>query len=283
MIDNVKPQNVMGEDWRYLIIFDACRYDYFEKYYKNYLIGKLKERESPAIWTLEWLEKIFTEYYPDIAYISSTFFCNSKKSNKMNGSFFDAKDHFVKIYDAWRKAEDIVVPPQTINKITRKAVLSHPEWRFIIHYLQPHHPCLADEMEFRHLFTARGKEGTDAAKHSYKMKILNYLGRTMRIFSSTFLWKFNKFFSFKPRSYEEVIWRKKGDQGLINGYEENVKTVMNYAKQLIEHLPPGKVIITSDHGELLGERHLFGRFFGHGVERPRLPELLYVPWFEVER
>ena len=54
---------VMTENWDYLIILDACRYDYFKKYYNKYLTGGILEKAiSPATWTLEWAEKNFKSY-----------------------------------------------------------------------------------------------------------------------------------------------------------------------------------------------------------------------------
>jgi len=49
---------VMDEEWDFLIILDACRYDYFKEIYKNYLDGGNSMKAiSPAIETIEWCQK----------------------------------------------------------------------------------------------------------------------------------------------------------------------------------------------------------------------------------
>ena len=58
---------IWGTNWKYLIILDACRYDYFEKVYRNYLDQGILERVfSPAGGTLEWLTLTFKGNYRDI-------------------------------------------------------------------------------------------------------------------------------------------------------------------------------------------------------------------------
>jgi len=63
---------IWNKSWKYLIILDACRYDYFKRLYKRYLGGWLKKVISPASETREWLMKIFRgKIYLDIVYISA--------------------------------------------------------------------------------------------------------------------------------------------------------------------------------------------------------------------
>lgn len=61
---------------------------------------------------------------------------------------------------------------------------------------------------------------------------------------------------------------------LRQAYRDNLRTVFKYVTKLIPHLH-GRVILTSDHGELLGE---YGLLLHVGV---RAVELRLVPWFEV--
>ena len=69
----VKKIDILKDNWKVLIILDACRYDSFKKYYKKFLKGQLKKNISCATWTLEWLEKTFTKKYNDIIYVSMFF------------------------------------------------------------------------------------------------------------------------------------------------------------------------------------------------------------------
>ena len=114
----------------------------------------------------------------------------------------------------------------------------------------------------------------------FKLKIKKHLSRlSNRVLGNAFTWKMSQFYGIESMNYEEAIWREKGKQGFIRSYEENLKIVMTYTKQLIVHLPPGRVVITADHGELLGE----GNFFGHSKHIPRCSIILDVPWLEIKR
>ena len=136
----------MDEKWDYLIILDACRFDYFQMFYNNYFKkGDLKKVISPATWTLEWAEKNFQKYYEDIIYISSVPFINSLKEISWHGSKFEAKKHFLKIVDAWDIGWDNnigAIPPENITNLATIEIENNPNCRIIIHYCQPHAPYL---------------------------------------------------------------------------------------------------------------------------------------------
>ena len=65
MIFPVHGIKIMEEKWDYLIVLDACRYDYFKEY-NNILEGHLEKKLSCASCTYEWLEKNFSgKYFSD--------------------------------------------------------------------------------------------------------------------------------------------------------------------------------------------------------------------------
>jgi len=69
------------------------------------------------------------------------------------------------------------------------------------------------------------------------------------------------------------------------GYRENLKLVLPYVEKLIEVLP-GKTVVTSDHGNALGERihPLFPiRFYGHHAIGLRIEALIKVPWLIIDK
>lgn len=85
---------------------------------------------------------------------------------------------------------------------------------------------------------------------------------------------------------EGSIWRKQRrgeinieDEKLWRAYEENLRSVLPYVKKLLKKLG-GKTVITSDHGQLFGERQfpIPMREYGHpnGIYCKQLTE---VPWF----
>ena len=135
-------------DWDYLIILDACRYDYFEKVYRKYLKeGKLKKVISPASYTLEWAQKVFlnTKLFRNVIYISANPYINSKKP--MEG--IDFRSEFKKIIDVWYsnwndKVNTIL--PRDMTKKAIETIKKNKDSKIIIHYLQPHAPYLTDKI-----------------------------------------------------------------------------------------------------------------------------------------
>ncbi|HEC92572.1 MAG TPA: hypothetical protein ENI51_06250 [Candidatus Atribacteria bacterium] len=286
----MKEKYVMEEDWDFLIILDACRYDYFRDVYQKYFgDGKLEKAFSPAIETIEWVEKNFREYYSDVIYISTTPFINSKKCMYSRGFCFDAKKHFYKIVDLWDWGWDYnigTVRPEKVNKAALKEHLLHPDKRMIIHYMQPHAPYLSMEKLYLDMKKNDGREErkkfedniwkwllTDKTK-----KILTE--KFMLIFGTEFIWKLNKIFHFKKVHplHIEMAWRMIGRDGIIKAYVENLHRVLKCVQEIVENLH-GRIIITSDHGELLGENGLYG----HGLPLPRHTKLVEIPWFAIDK
>jgi len=98
----------------------------------------------------------------------------------------------------------------------------------------------------------------------------------MKTFGTETIWRLNKIFGFREvlPPHMEMAWRIVGKKGLKKAYLDNLHIVLKNAQALCEKLD-GKTIITSDHGELLGEKGLYG----HGPPLPRHEKLLTVPWF----
>jgi hypothetical protein len=286
--------NVMEEDWDFLIVLDACRFDYFSEVYQGYFDGKLEKIISTGCSTVEWLKRSFTGYYPDVIYISGNPYINSKM---MIGGF-NAKRHFYKIVDVWDFGWDSklgTVPPREINKATLRYYLKYPQKRFIVHYLQPHAPYLSAK------FRQNGYEKLNPKNGKVLSNITGY-GRANRCFESmlnvtgTLLsklniiessWALREKIGLPPTSPMDVVRRKYGKNGLIEAYKENLNIVLDYVAKLCSKLPRKKIVITSDHGELLGEggayEHpngpidkIFNNLF---LERKKI--LQEVPWLRV--
>ena len=276
---------VMEEDWDFLIILDACRYDYFNDVYKNYFEeGKMEKAISPAIWTLEWAEKNFREYYGNIIYISTAPSINSKKKVSQRGCSFDAKKHFWKILDVWDWGWDdemCTVRPEKVNEVVMKEIKKEVNKKFIIHYMQPHAPYLS----LKNL--SQPKKKTNSGKRVSKIynlpglyKAKNFLlGYIMKNFGTEAVWHLNKIFHFREvlPAHMEMAWRVVGKEGLRKAYKENLNIVLDNVKKLVDILE-GKIVITSDHGELLGEEGLYG----HGPPLPRHKKLIEIPWLTIE-
>jgi hypothetical protein len=276
-----KKINLIKHHWDYLIILDACRYDFFKEVYKKYFSeGLLKKATSPASYTIEWLNKLFLNYYKDIIYISANPLINSRKETVWSKHTFNAKEHFYKIIDVWNFGWDEkidIVPPQKVNQATYNCLAKYPSKRFIIHYIQPHDPYITKN--YLKYLTKRINKLTERDRNKTSNKLKIFFGRKFRkTFGSSPIWKIYNLVFGGYSSQASAIYLREGWIGIRQAYKENLEYVLNYVRELIDNLPPGKIIITSDHGELLGE----GRHYWHykDIKHPKLRE---VPWLEINK
>lgn len=279
MAEKVYP---MEEDWDHLILLDACRYDYFEKIYDDYFEGELKKVLSPASDTEEWINTVFEEKYDDIVYVSANPLINSRG---VEGEFqkwkpFKAHEHFYRVIDVWDWGWDKeleMIPPDKVNEATVRAKEKFSNKKLIVHYMQPHTPYYTTTEE-------SNDEGTGFIA-SLGATIGRFMGRQIRkligenlekIFGRTgTLWRIREILGQRPITAEEVAIRS-GNDVLHELYEKNLRHVAVYARELVNYLS-GKIVITTDHGELLGEN-------GEYDHRPEYytPQLVEVPWLELE-
>ncbi|HDJ94926.1 MAG TPA: hypothetical protein ENG46_01140, partial [Acidilobales archaeon] len=88
---------INSKQWDFLIILDACRYDFFEKHVWKFMDGKLLRVLSPGGYTIKWFERTWYGNYKDVVYISSVPFI------RRNRKF---RTKFLEIVDAWDKGWD---------------------------------------------------------------------------------------------------------------------------------------------------------------------------------
>ena len=253
---NISP---LKRSWDSMLILDACRYDYFERIHGEYLRGNLEKHISPATCTPDYLNKVFTDVYDDIVYVSANPFVTNRLVSRVH---FDASQHFHRVVEVWRDGWDEnlgTVPPKAVNEAAIEAAKKFPDKRLIVHYQQPHYPyvCLGNSV--------------------IRKKINHRLTWFIRLrIVSLFGWKIgNQIAARIAPNDEEFVARKVGIDGLRNAYEQNVRLVLDYAAKLVGELG-GNIIVTSDHGELLGEEGLCGHPCGL-----RYSKLVEVPWLEV--
>ncbi|MHC4621099.1 MAG: hypothetical protein ACYTEQ_25415, partial [Planctomycetota bacterium] len=191
---------IMQEQWDYLIILDACRYDYFERVRQDYLPGKLEKIISIGSSTKEWRNKSFTEYYSDVVYVSANPYINSLAPVKG----FSAKQHFHKVYDLWLADWDKdkgTVLPETVTKRAIEITRANSSRRAIIHYIQPHEPYLGPSVAgpgFPSPVAGGFLEGVDQAvqKRPLANKVLKFVTGVcywLRIRGNSFTWKLRDF------------------------------------------------------------------------------------------
>jgi len=138
-----QKKTIEREDWDNLMIFDACRYDYFEKIYLKYLKGELKKAHNRGIsYTFDWFDEMFDGKYDAVLYTAAPFAVRENFAERWTYT-----DHFVDVVghqDIDFDHEKGTSPPKLINEAVRKH-----DWngKRVIRYLQPHPPFLDTPLE----------------------------------------------------------------------------------------------------------------------------------------
>jgi hypothetical protein len=241
--------SVMEEDWDTLLILDACRYDMFDSIVD--IPGTTRKRRSQASATDDFLKCNFGDGpYFDTVYVTA---------NPRLDTTSDVKSMFHEVVDVWRTDwdEDLeTVPPEVMTERTLEAHRDFPDKRIIAHFMQPHGPFIGE--------MARDEIGIHSGIANHKRKALNEDERL----EDTYIWELVR---------QGVV----GSETAKQAYEQNLNIVVPHLKRLITSIN-GKIIITSDHGNMLGERAwpFPLRVWGHpnGILTKELTE---VPWHTV--
>jgi len=171
------------------------------------------------------------------------------------------------------------IHPREINKAAIIASKLYSQKRFIIHYLQPHDPYLTlttkgigPKLKKEEIWqTKRRRSLWDRVRGFIRWRLVDLFGYELGRKLAIKLVGYPK--PTKPNRVE-LVAREIGVEGSRKAYENNLRIVLHYVNELIKNLH-GKIVITADHGELLGERG-----YGHPMRR-RFPELIEVPWLEI--
>jgi hypothetical protein len=285
-----ETKNVLEENWDYLIILDAGRFDFFNDLYRNHLNGNLKKAISPATTTMMWLNKVFTDFYEDIVYVSANPYINSRIAvTDQYGLKFEGKKHFFKVVDVWKFGWDErlgTVHPNSVNDAIFKIKENYKNKRFVLHYMQPHEPYISTDY-IRYIkedYIKRREETnrsinvkTQAPLRKAIRKIRTSAGKAItKSFGIEVTWKIINLVDGSPVSQPISIYIEEGMKGLRKAYRENLGLVLESVAELLENVS-GNILITADHGEYLGEN----RRYGHGLV-PRHPPIIEVPWLIIE-
>lgn len=228
-------ENVMDLDWKMLIVLDSCRYDTFKKI--NDIEGKLRPVYSLGSTSAEWIRKTIVKKHDNLIYISA---CPYVVTHIKKFGYCEMIDVLKDGFDE----ELHTVLPEKVNEAFLNLKYD-PKKRYILHYMQPHHPFL-------------GKNGIKAT------------GFTQ--------WKYGTVLG-------EAVWdlirnEKISLERAKRGYESCLEFVLEYIKELLSSVNiEGKVAITGDHGQVFGEYGLLG----HPEDSLTFDEVIKVPYLEVDK
>ncbi|KXB06000.1 hypothetical protein AKJ51_04350 [candidate division MSBL1 archaeon SCGC-AAA382A20] len=263
------------KDWDCLIILDACRYDYFKEVYTDYLKGELRKVLSAGSNTTEWKKNTFDKKQEDIVYISANPQIRSI-SDKTKKLEYNTGYHFHEIIDIWKQDwnENFgTVLPSDVSKVTRHARIKYMNKKLIAHFMQPHYPYLSlDPIE------EKNKNLITKIKNNHSLlKFLYSRGRGVLdwLVGGVLSEKLMDSLRIKRERVEERVAKKYGKETLKKAYLNNLKTVLKEVKNLSDRLP-GKIVVTSDHGEFLGENGVYAH-----MPYANSSILKEVPWLKI--
>ncbi len=204
---------------------------------REILDGCLEKAISPVTCTDHWLWVFMERMDP-----SDIVFVTGNprlKKNEITGRYREDVWKW-----GWEEVEGVpTCPPWKVNKAFRKAYERFGnDCRYVIWYVQPHFPYIGDI-----------KMGVDICEMPEEEELA---------------------------SSEEVtsplrVWADEcSSESVRKAYKSNAKLVWDYFKRLEKG---GRWIVTSDHGELLGEHDIWGHYCDKEYR-----ELKEVPWMEID-
>lgn len=250
------PVDVMERDWDYLILLDACRYDFFAD--QNTIDGELDSVFSAGSHSKEFCRKHFAsrEFY-DTVYVTANGYGARIGAETFHDLVFTDESDAVADVDILHSTMQGLAP-QTVSEAAVRAHERHPHRRLVVHFMQPHMPYLGDRAaELRR----RVEQDGLVVRSRDPEKIAQYDVSNSDVVSGL------------DGAYRNGVIT--ADE-LREVYAENLDIVLEHVTDLIDQLD-GKVVVTADHGEYLGERGLAGHY-----EHEYTEALRKVPWLVVE-
>jgi len=230
------PDYVLEKEWDLLVVLDACRLDLFEQVAPQYeFVDTIGSSVSAASSTTGWLRANFAEKFAEEC--SNIAYVTGNPNSVIVDSQFGLLD------EVWRYAWDNEVGAIRPRPVTDRAVAAARDGdhdRMIVHYLQPHHPFLTMPELDRGTYIPRG----DGPREK----------RTRTV-------------------WEQLSTGDIDESTVREGYRENLELVLDEVGVLLSNVDADRVVITSDHGNAIGEYGLYG----HPTNVP-IDVLCRVPW-----
>lgn len=206
------------------------------------LPGELYRKESRAAHTSEFIRGNFDgRVLTDTVYVTASPMFQRGHPHKYDTTFHA-------VVNVWREDgwddECNTVLPQTMVKYALDSARTYPEKRMIVHFMQPHYPFIGSNLEL-------ANEVPDPVE------------------MTTDIW------------YEMMRGKATvSHDAILAAYRSNFDAVQPHVERLLSTLS-GKSVVTSDHGNMLGERSwpIPIKQWGHppGMYSK---ELVTVPWLE---
>lgn len=227
---------VFHSNWDLLIVLDGCRYDLFEEVSGDYEYIKSVE-ETYSI--ASGSKEWMKKTFSD------EFASEVSKSGYVTGNPFSSKVDLsmLKFVDeVWKYAWDDnlqTIPPRPITDRAISHARNGDADRLIVHYMQPHYPFIPDPI------------GDGIKKEEFETGSRDNVWMQIR----------------GGELSREDVWPS---------YRANLKHVLEDVELLVKNTHLENAVITSDHGNALGEWGVYGH-----LNYVPVPAVKRVPWCEV--
>lgn len=244
-LNSVRGERFLDRDWDNLILLDACRYDLFEV--ENTIEGQLSPMRSNASSSDEFFDKnIEGTAHGDLVYYSA-----NPHIDNVDASFHDV----FRLWEGetWDEEAGTVLPGDAVDKVIETAD-KYDDKRLLLHMMQPHRPFLGDRAA-----------NFDQSGFS-RIGVNRAPGEDLEV---AFWW---------DRLEDGTLDKKQ----VMRLYRDTLRVALPHVQRLVEHLP-GKTVVSADHGNVFGERGMYGRrLYGH-PSYTHHPKLVTVPWLEIDK
>lgn len=236
-INKEDVEKISDKEWDNLIILDAARYDT----YKETINTDADYRITAESHSKGFIRENFSEGdWSDTVVITANPFYNEEEFERLTGE--KPSEKFETIFQVWEtdwNEENGTVMPEKIVEKTKTAQKLFPDKRKLLHFMQPHYPFIDSGIE---------EPGFSGIVNDKELEQI---------------WE---------RTEKGELEHRKSKKA----YLENHKATLN-ALDLLEEILKGKTMITADHGNLLGEKGLYGH-----PGKSSLEPLRKVPWDNLE-
>lgn len=225
---------VYEREWDVLVVLDACRADLMAEVADRYPFTSRRTTDSVASCSPEWMDKNFSSAYRDE--VANTVYVTGNRyaDSHVDEAEFHAVD---KVYEyAWDDRG--TVPPAAVTDRAIAAGRTYDADRFIVHYMQPHHPFLPTPL-------AAGMAEDMADRRD---------------------------FGDLEDVWTRLRWRELSRDDVWSAYKDTLCLVLDQLRILTDNIE-GDLVITSDHGNAMGEHWMYG----HPMYAPH-DVLREVPW-----
>lgn len=254
-------KNVYEDDWDVLVLLDACRTDALQEVSSEYdFLNDIGEIHSVGSTSKEWIERTFRQKYSseinNTAYITANPFSDTLMGKRDPLEYIATHDTWINSHRISRLSVD--------NNVVDMSEFGHVEALWGSTDNNGFYDCQKPDSVTKYVIKA-------SRSNKYDRVLAHYMQPHHPFFSSS---EEIDNLSEMERHPFNALKNGKNDE-VWDAYLDNLRYGLDWVEKLINNVD-GKVVITSDHGELMGELGMYFHMVGNIH-----PKLKKVPWVEI--